>query len=194
VTDRNVRAIPLLPSTTSKDRRIVKKIALIVVSLIALTVTSQAVADTPQFLPHGKNLSTKEKVAYFEKSLRKDQTAIAWLSKPTAPRTLERVTNLAWYKAALKWHTSLPSKYKAKLAPSIDYWVAKQIRVAELIGRSAGADPWPNCPDPIFNGASSWQETANCENGGNWYDSPGYYRCGLQFDPAWETKYGRLCP
>ncbi len=37
-------------------------------------------------------------------------------------------------------------------------WVAKQIRVAEQIGHAARVDPWPNCPDPIWNGASSWRE------------------------------------
>lgn len=77
---------------------------------------------------------------------------------------------------------------------TLNYWIAKQIRVAEIIGHSSSSDPWPNCPDPIWNGAASWQDTVNCENGGNWYDSPGYYRCGLQFDPAWERIYGRLCP
>lgn len=75
-----------------------------------------------------------------------------------------------------------------------NYWISKQIRVANSIAQSASSDPWPNCPDPVFNGARSWQDTVDCENGGNWYDSPGYYRCGLQFDPSWETKYGRLCP
>lgn len=79
-------------------------------------------------------------------------------------------------------------------AHAIPWYVSKQIRVAELIGHSSQSDPWPNCPDPIWNRASSWQDTVNCENGGSWLDSPGYYRCGLQFDPGWERKYGRLCP
>lgn len=74
------------------------------------------------------------------------------------------------------------------------WYVTKQIRVAEIIGHESKTDPWPNCPDPIWNGASSWQVTVNCENGGNWLDSPGYYRCGLQFDPGWEKIFGRLCP
>ena len=74
-----------------------------------------------------------------------------------------------------------------------DYWIAKQIWVANQIGASSIRDPWPNCPDP-YDGGGSWQDTVNCENGGSWYDSPGYYRCGLQFDPMWERKYGRLCP
>lgn len=76
---------------------------------------------------------------------------------------------------------------------SVD-WRARQIAAAEVIGREAGSDPWPNCPDPIWNGAPSWDVTVQCENSGNWLDSPGYYRCGLQFDPMWEVRFGRLCP
>jgi hypothetical protein len=72
-------------------------------------------------------------------------------------------------------------------------WIAKQIAAAEDIARKSGGDPWPNCPDP-FDGGGSWQDTADCENHGSWMDSPGYYRCGLQFDPMWERVYGRLCP
>lgn len=107
--------------------------------------------------------------------LRRDMT---WLKK-YATQHIVRAQQRLWYS-------------------SLDYWVQKQIRVATIIGyaalNSGGNDPWPNCPDPIFNGARSWQDTANCENHGNWYDSPGFYRCGLQFDPGWESKYGRLCP
>lgn len=73
-------------------------------------------------------------------------------------------------------------------------WRARQIAAAETIGHEAGADPWPNCPDPIWNGAPSWDVTVACENGGDWMDSPGYYRCGLQFDPMWERRFGALCP
>lgn len=80
-------------------------------------------------------------------------------------------------------------------ARGINYWIHKQIAIATKIGRESRADPWPNCPDPIWNGPRyTWQDTVNCENNGNWYDSPGYYRCGLQFNPGWERVYGRLCP
>jgi hypothetical protein len=73
-------------------------------------------------------------------------------------------------------------------------WRARQIAAAEVIGRESAGDPWPNCPDPYDGSGASWDDTANCENGGRWHDSPGYYRCGLQFDPDWETRFGRLCP
>lgn len=73
-------------------------------------------------------------------------------------------------------------------------WRAKQIAAAETIAREAASDPWPNCSDPVWDGASSWDVTVACENSGDWLDSPGYYRCGLQFDPMWETRFGRLCP
>lgn len=71
-------------------------------------------------------------------------------------------------------------------------WAARQIAAATVIGRESGGDPWPNCPDPWDGG--SFTALVSCENGGSWYDSPGYYRCGLQFDPMWEQRFGRLCP
>src|SRR5262245_19345129 len=74
------------------------------------------------------------------------------------------------------------------------YWINKQIRVATIIGRSSRGDPWPNCPDPFDSSRYTWYHTVRCENGGNWYDSPGFYRCGLQFHPNWERRFGRLCP
>jgi hypothetical protein len=72
-------------------------------------------------------------------------------------------------------------------------WRARQIAAAEAIGRESAGDPWPNCPDP-FDGGGSWDDTVRCENGGSWLDTPGYFRCGLQFLPAWEQRFGRLCP
>lgn len=82
---------------------------------------------------------------------------------------------------------------RAALAPPRYDWVALQIAAANVIGRESAGDPWPNCPDP-FDGGGSWSDTVACENNGNWMDSPGYYRCGLQFDPSWENRFGRLCP
>jgi hypothetical protein len=167
----------------------VRKAAVIVVSLGALTLTSEAQAH-PKFLWHHKKMSAEQRVAYFQRSINRDRFAIRML---THRRSLEGRSDLPWYRAALRWHTDLYERYKSKLVPKIDYWVAKQMRVAALIAQGSGGDPWPNCPDP-YDGGGSWQNTVNCENGGNWYDSPGYYRCGLQFDPGWERKYGRLCP
>lgn len=76
-------------------------------------------------------------------------------------------------------------------------WRAKQIAAAEKIGQggdAGGTDPWPNCPDPYDHRGASWDDTVACENSGSWLDSPGYFRCGLQFEPRWERVYGRLCP
>lgn len=100
-----------------------------------------------------------------------------------------------WSCQAVQWLTRELKKTEAALHPVVttSSWIAKQISVANMIGAASGGDPWPNCPDP-YDGGGSWQSTVNCENGGNWYDSPGYYRCGLQFDPMWEQKYGQLCP
>lgn len=96
--------------------------------------------------------------------------------------------------AALPWLRGLVKETQpAPPAPSANYWIAKQIRVATIIGSEPGSNPWPNCPDPFHDGAS-WTDLVRCENHGSWYDSPGYFRCGLQFEPMWERKYGQLCP
>lgn len=108
-----------------------------------------------------------------------------------------------WACKAVKWLSRERNETRAALAPkvetgSVTYWMNKQIAAANHLAANSGADPWPNCPDPgprDNQGAGhSWFDTVNCENGGNWLDSPGYYRCGLQFDPGWESVYGRLCP
>jgi hypothetical protein len=82
---------------------------------------------------------------------------------------------------------------RAVCRPATPWYVTKQIWAANILGAESAGDPWPNCPDP-FDGGGSWYATVGCENNGNWLDSPGYYRCGLQFDPGWERRFGRLCP
>lgn len=102
-----------------------------------------------------------------------------------------------WACKARKWLARELRETRAKMKPkptSVGYWVAKQIAAAEAIARGSAGDPWPNCPDPHDGSGASWYQTVACENGGSWYDSPGYYRCGLQFDPGWERRFGRLCP
>lgn len=82
-------------------------------------------------------------------------------------------------------------------APVATDWRARQIAAAETLGReadAAGTDPWPNCPDPYDHAGASWDDTVACENSGSWLDSPGYFRCGLQFEPMWERRFGELCP
>lgn len=78
--------------------------------------------------------------------------------------------------------------------PPTTGWRAKQIAAAETIAQESAGDPWPNCSDPYDGSGASWDDTVNCENGGDWLDSPGYFRCGLQFEPMWEARFGRLCP
>lgn len=94
---------------------------------------------------------------------------------------------------AIPWLKRVLQRTAPRPVLSLNYWIARQIAAATSIAHGASIDPWPNCPDPFFNGAS-WQALVNCENSGNWYDSPGYFRCGLQFVPSWENVYGRLCP
>jgi hypothetical protein len=91
-------------------------------------------------------------------------------------------------------HRHLNAHWASKQCRTISYWIRRQIWAGNVLGRESRRDPWPNCRDPWDGSGASWYQTVQCENGGNWYDSPGYYRCGLQFDPAWESRFGQLCP
>jgi len=107
--------------------------------------------------------------------------------------------NKRWHCKAKAWLRTELSQSEAKLIPTEPDWIAIQIHYAELIGQggdAGGTDPWPNCPDPYDHAGHSWYDTVACENPVyGWYDGPGYYRCGLQFDPGWERRYGvRFCP
>jgi hypothetical protein len=116
--------------------------------------------------------------------------------------------NRRWHCAATLWIGREYRETKARLEPKQAWWVSKQIAIAEKIGQggdAGGTDPWPNCPDPYDHAGYSWSDTLSCESptlyaryGPNdpraWLDPVGFYRCGLQFDPSWERKYGRLCP
>jgi len=110
-------------------------------------------------------------------------------------------TTRRWHCLARRWLIRERKESLQRVNPyhSAGYWANVQILYATKLARDSRADPWPNCPDPgprDNQGAGhSWHDTVACENGGNWLDSPGYYRCGLQFDPGWETHYGvRFCP
>lgn len=94
---------------------------------------------------------------------------------------------------AIPWLRSVVERTAPAPPPApVTDWVSKQIAAATVIASESDGDPWPNCSDPFDGG--SWTSLVNCENSGSWYDSPGYYRCGLQFDPSWERRFGPLCP
>lgn len=114
--------------------------------------------------------------------------------------------NRRWHcEAATGWLLREYRQTQKRLRP---WWIARQIEVAEILGKDGDAqqtDPWPNCPDPYDHAGHSWYDTVACENRAysekwgptdprTWRDSPGYFRCGLQFEPRWEDRYGRLCP
>lgn len=103
--------------------------------------------------------------------------------------------NQRWHRLAVRWLTVELLETRRALRPPVTDWATIQMHYGDLLARASAGDPWPNCPDPHDGSGSSWYDTVNCENGGNWLDSPGYYRCGLQFDPMWESHYGRkFCP
>lgn len=89
---------------------------------------------SPHFLPHRAGLSPLERVSYFRRSVAADRRAIAWLESRRAPRTLERVSGLRWYRAALRWHTRLLAAAERRLEPRS--W----LEAVSLVGRYFGAD------------------------------------------------------
>jgi hypothetical protein len=92
--------------------------------------------------------------------------------------------NQRWHRQAVRWLTQELLETRRALRPP-----------GNLLARASSGDPWPSCPDPHDGSGASWYDTVRCENNGSWLDSPGYYRCGLQFDPMWERYYGRrFCP
>jgi hypothetical protein len=103
--------------------------------------------------------------------------------------------NRVWHRKAAVWIKRELAETERALRPPVTNWAAIQMRYGDRLAADSAGDPWPNCPDPHDGSGASWQDTVNCENNGSWLDSPGYYRCGLQFDPMWERYYGRrFCP
>lgn len=86
-------------------------------ALVCVICWAAADAHAGRFLHHKQHLTTAQKVAYFKRSLRHERQVVAWLESRFAPRTLERHTELRWYRAAVSWHTRLLAQYKWKLKP-----------------------------------------------------------------------------
>jgi hypothetical protein len=94
---------------------VIRLLLALVVSLGALLYVQ--VSNAGKFLPHRKGLSVEAKVEYFKRSLRHERQVVAFLESRQAPRTLERVTEIRWYRAAVRWHERLLARYSAKLRP-----------------------------------------------------------------------------
>jgi hypothetical protein len=142
-----------------------------------------------------KQLKTRE---------RSQETNLAHAAGTTrlCERLKEHNAECRWHRRAVIWLSRELNQTRAAMASraravssSIGYWISRQISAAERIAEVSGGDPWPNCPDPYDGSGASWYDTVRCENSGSWMDSPGYYRCGIQADPAWERRFGYLfCP
>jgi hypothetical protein len=103
--------------------------------------------------------------------------------------------NQRWHRIAVRWLAEELLETRRALRPPVTDWAAIQMRYGDRLAADSVGDPWPSCPDPHDGSGASWYDTVKCENNGSWLDSPGYYRCGLQFDPMWERVYGRrFCP
>jgi len=97
------------------------RVRLAAVLSATITLMLAAVGEAhAHFLPHRRHLSPQAKVRYFERSVRHDRQAIAWLRSRLAPRTLQRVRDLRWHTAALHWHLLLLADARGKLPrPSV---------------------------------------------------------------------------
>lgn len=93
--------------------RLISRWLATVIATAALFFTPAAGAG--KFLPHKHGLSLEQKVAYFKRSVDRETRMVVWLESSRAPRTLERVTELGWFRAALAWHQRLLTRYQAKL-------------------------------------------------------------------------------
>lgn len=178
------------------------------VRVVAATVAAVTLAAAPTAAAHDL---TSSQARVFEQRLHKSRTVVNWWNhrgrwalftryghcwQVRASRRHQRICRVA--RASLAAHQARRDRLERLLAPprpttTLSYWIGRQIYAATVIGRESAGDPWPNCPDP-FDGGGSWDATVACENGGDWLDSPGYFRCGLQFEPMWERRFGRLCP
>lgn len=128
-----------------------------------------------RFLPHRAHLTTVEKVAYFKRSLRHERQVVAWLASADAPRTLERRSQLGWYRAAVRWHSRLLAQYEWKLVDRSDlaawlcihskegdwqdggnpFWGGVQMNWSFM--HSYGADMLRKYGEPHgFSGANGW--------------------------------------
>jgi len=161
---------------------------LIVAILAAATFAPSASAHA---LHHGStsNMTLKQKERLQVKALAHARGVVRTCARLKVNRPVCR-----WHRAQVRWVSRELRETREAMRPPVDHWIARQLYAANILGSESAGDPWPNCPDPFDGGGYSWSDTVACENGGNWYDSPGYYRCGLQFDPAWERRFGQLCP
>jgi hypothetical protein len=86
-------------------------------ALVLVMLAIAPPAHSGRFLPHRPHLTLAGKVRYFERSVRHERQVVAWLKSRDAPRTLERRSELRWFKQALAWHRRLLIRYSARLRP-----------------------------------------------------------------------------
>jgi hypothetical protein len=174
------------------------KTMIVSAALVLALPTTTAAHRLPHKKPF-KSMSLKAKSNYLKRQTHHARSTIRFWQRHSTRELHDegdslRARDLRWHRVSLRIASRNLARYERALyVGSLSYWIDRQIAVATKIGRESSGDHWPNCPDP-FDGGGSWTATVACENTGNWLDSPGYYRCGLQFDPGWERKYGRLCP
>lgn len=121
-----------------------------------------------RFLPHAKHLTLQQKVSYFQRSIRKDSAVIAFLESRRAPRTLERRSELGWYRAALAWHRSLLRLYKSKLRPV----TILDSCTATILSREGGMNPHALNPrSGAYGGPQALPGSKMASAGVDWRDN-----------------------
>lgn len=144
----------------------------ILATVIAATILA-APAHAGRFLHHKQHMTLRQKVSFFQRSLRHERQALAWLRSRQAPRTLQRRSELAWERAAIRWHTRLLAQYQAKLAPR-----TRSYSVAGAICSAFG----PYCLQALA--------VARCESTLSVYAQNGQYLGLFQMGDYARSRYG----
>lgn len=136
-----------------------------------------------------------------------DCRARAGLARFPVSYQAEASPSLAFRKWALRrWTTRRAAcvRYVHARAHELGTARARNIAAAESIAAAALRgrlpDPWPNCPDPVFDGSRwSWDDTKACESRGYGWDGdpPGFFCGPLQIHPRYHAaairKWGIPC-
>ena len=179
----------LLPEKTAQSCNLVggnhplqRKLSIVAGVVFLCTSVTQIAQASTRFLPHKKHMTLQEKVAYFDRSIARDQKAIAWIlnyreqnkrklnkEDSTLP-TYENV--LQFHKKALPWHIELRRSYQQKLYRTLSPIAA----ISYVFG--------------VY--ASQAISVARCESGGTFsvYASNGQYLGFFQMGDYARAKYG----
>lgn len=139
------------------------------VFLAVVLVWAPLEARAGEFLPHRSHLTVPEKVAYFKRSLKHERQVLAWLESRDAPRTLERRSQVGWFRAAVRWHERLLVQYQWKLQPRRP---AVDSCLDAILQREGGYNPHAyNASSGAYGGPQALPGSKMASAGADWRDN-----------------------